>query len=714
MGAINTYLNILGSNAGALAQISALQSLDATVKKNDASIKGLEKSYIDASTAADKAFAAGDKKGASKAAREAATIQSEIGKRAKENAAAEATAASVFSKAKATEAATQRAASVEKIKDAAIAAKSAAQQRKDAISQARDYASLVKIQRGLAEPAAKAKSAWAAFSEEAKGAGGPIGSLVGKLEGLGKGGAVGVAIAIVVALGALAVAGVAAAAAMTSYAIGAADAARSSKLFSEAATGSAKVGTELEMVVDQIANLAPGLNAKLKDVGRGLADVGIGGRDAQRVLETFGVVATARGEQAAGAIKSIAEASQTARRLMLGPFNRITGQFDSLRGTGIKSADVFKAVAKTMGTSEDAARRAVQSGLVPYRKGLEAIEEAAKMSLGQVAAKQVLSLSAQAEKLKENVSKLFSGVNIEAFLTGLKTVTDLFDQNTVTGYVLREVFTAVFTKISSLAAMAFPYIVAGIKGAVMGIIIFATAAKQAYKAITEFIGSGTQIDGIALAFKIGVGVVASMVGAVAGLTLAFVALGAVAVLALSPIWVPVALTAAFFYLIVTAIQAVIDEASSLGKEIEEIDLAGSAGKMIDGLIKGIKSKIADVKSAITEVSGAITSAFNTDQEIRSPGRKAMRQGRNVVEGQAIGMTQALPLVERASLKASGTVTGGLESGNGGKSVAPVGGASAPTFSWSNCNFYGTQTQADFEEMASMYYLKMQRGFAGQS
>jgi hypothetical protein len=438
--------------------------------------------------------------------------------------------------------------------------------------------------------------------------------------------------------------------------------------------------------------------------------VNIRGRDAQRVLETFGVVATARGEQAAGAIKSIAEASQTARRLMLGPFNRITGEFDSLRGTGIKSADVFKAIAKTMGTSEEAARRAVRSGLVPYRKGLEAIEEAAKMSLGTVAAKQVMSLSAQAEKLKENVSKLFSGVNIEPFLAGLKTVTDLFDANTVTGYVLREVFTAVFSKILSVASLVFPYIVAGIKGVVFGVVLFADVAKKAYIALSQWFSGGKKVDGVMMAFKLGAMAVGALVGSVVGLAAAFVALGAIAAIALSPIWVPIALTAAFFYLIVTAIEAVIDEASSLGKEIEDIDLAGSAGKMIDGLIKGIKSKIADVKSAILEVSGAITGAFNSDQEIRSPGRKAMRQGADWGRGLAIGQENALPMVVSSTMKVSGAMTRGLDS-EGAPNAITGPQASGPSFSFTNCTF-GAVTQATIEEMMTTAYLKMQRGMAG--
>jgi hypothetical protein len=669
--ATDITLNILGSNAGALSSIASLTTLDATVKKNDASIKMLEKSYVDVSAAADKAFAAGDKKGATKAAREAAQIQSEIAKRGKENAAATAAAGSIASKNAATQSALQRSGIADKIKDAAVSAKSASQQRKDAIAQARDYASMVKIQRGLAEPAQKASGAWSAFAEKAKGAGGPVGSIVDKLETLGKGGAVGAAIAVAVALAAIAGAAVYAAVSLTKYAFASADAARSSRLFSEAALGSAAAGNELEQVVDQMSNLAPGLAVKLKDVGRSLADVNIRGRDAQRTLETFGLVATARGEQAAGAIKSIAESSRMANRLMLGPFNRITGQFTSLQGTGIKSSDVFASLAKVMGTSAEAAKKAASTGLVPFKKGLEAIELAARASLGGVVAKQATSLSTQLEKLKENVSRLFSGVAIDTFLAGLKTITDLFDQNTVTGYVLREVLTAVFTKVAEVVAKVFPYVKVAIQGVVFGMLLVVTAARKIYTAIASaFEGAGKNIDGLSLAFQIGAGAVGLVVGSIVGLAAAFVMLGTVAALATAPIWVPFAVAALAIYAAVSAGEALIDSVNEISGAIEEVDLGAAAGKMIDGLVAGIKSKIGDVTSAILDVSGAITGAFNSDQEIRSPGRKAMRGGKYVVQGYAGGMVQNVPMVERASLKVSNAANipagdGGSNGGNGG-------------------------------------------------
>jgi hypothetical protein len=105
----------------------------------------------------------------------------------------------------------------------------------------------------------------------------------------------------------------------------------------------------------------------------------------------------------------------------------------------------------------------------------------------------------------------------------------------------------------------------------------------------------------------------------------------------------------------------------------------------------------------------MTNAFDTDQEIHSPGEKAKRGGKNVGKGYALGVVQTVPIAERASLTVSKATTRGLESGDGQSGNSSATTSSRPTFSWSNCNFYGTQTQADFEEMASMYFLKMQSG-----
>jgi hypothetical protein len=710
--AVNFYINMLQGNMGGLSAVGALKSLDDNAAKAQAGIKALEGDLASAKTKLDKLGStenidaltsrlttakqqlAGMTTG--KVAFNPAEYRrasDEVGKLGSQLEAA---------KAKHSAALEAQAGKVDKLSGKLGAAKDA--EASGAALLAAKRAATVK---GLDDQVASLSS----VGEAAKSAGGPIGSLVSGIEKFAKGGPVAIAAAVAVAILAMGVAIGVAVVALTRYAFAAADAARSSALFSEAATGSAAGGKELETVVDQMSNLAPGLAAKMKDVGRSLADVGIRGRDAQRTLEAFGIVATARGEQAAGAIKSIAESSRTANRLMLGPFNRITGQFDSLKGTGIKSADVFSSLAKVMGTSAEAARKAATTGLVPYRKGLEAIELAAKASLGGVVAKQMMSLSAALDKLKENVAKMFSGANIEKFLEGLKTVTDLFDTNTVTGYVLREVFTSVFTSISEIAAKVFPYVRVLIMGMAMGVMIVATAAKQLYRAFQDTFGGALKnMDGLRLAFIIGGGLIGGLVGGIVGLGVAFLALGAIIVIATAPLWAPFALLALAIYAIDIALTAVVDAAKGLGKEIEDIDLGKAAENIMNSLIDGIKAKIADVSAAIKSVGAAITGGFDSEMEIKSPSKVMTRRANWVVDPLV-----SVPAKRAGEVQAAMGGLGDLDDPRA--QVGPSGnksGSDGPPIIFNSCTFGGgdeDSVRRIIREERRMFFLGEARGYA---
>ena len=674
-GHIPVYLDILGSNAGALSNISALQSLDATVKKNDASIKTLEKSLADATAKANQLPKGGV--GLTAAIGNIKTAEEKLATARQKQQLAVAKQ-DLYKKG------------LDKQVEAVNAAKAA-------------EASRAANSKGLLSALESIKGNIGGLAEQAKGAGGPVGSLVGKLEALGKGGAVGVAVAIAVALGALAAAAIVAALALAKYAIAQADAMRTAKLFSEAALGSASAAGELETVVDQISNLAPGLSVKLKEIGRDFADVNLRGRNAQLALEAFATVATAGSEKAASSIKSIADASGNAQKFIIGARDRF-GEFLSLKGTGIKAADLYQAYSKASGKSIDESKRLLKQGLVPLKTGLEALAIAADTKLGGVAARQMMSLSNQAEKLKENISKLFTGANIEPFLAGLKTVTDLFSQDSVTGYVLRRVFTEAFTKIAEVSAVVFPYVAAAIKGVVAGIFIFADVAKRAYVALSVAFGgsSMSKAEKLQLAFKLGAMAVGAVVGAVVGLTLSIVALGAIAAIALAPVWIPFALMAAMIYVGIKAIGAIVDEIDSLAVELKDIDLAKVGGDIVAGLVKGIKSKIADVKSAIQEISSAITGTITTDQEVKSPGRKQMRVGGHIGEGLAIGIERKRGRVEDAGMSLSGGASGGIV---GGSRTNLVSGTTGNTYQITQ-NFHGPTNSDDMKRAWRETYVEV--------
>lgn len=523
------------------------------------------------------------------------------------------------------------------------------------------------IKKGLDEQI----SGMGAILSKAKETGGPLGNLAGKLEGLGKGGAVGVAVAVAVALAAIAVGAVVAAVSLARYALAASDAARSSRLLSDAATGSSAGGKELETVVDQLSNKIPQARQKTAEWARELSLAEIKGRDMQRTLTTMGIVASAVGDSGAAKIKGIAEASRLASRLMLGARDRF-GEFASLQGTGIKAADVYAALAKSMGKSIPEAERMVRAGIVPMKKGLEALELAAQTKFGPIVARQMMSLENQSTRLRENTAKLFSGANIEKFLAGLQTVTELFDTNTVMGYALREVFTAVFTKVAEISAKVFPYVRAAILGVAFGIILVATYAKRLYTALsTAFEGAGKNIDGISLAFQIGAGVVGLFVGSILGLAAAFVLLGTVAALATAPIWVPFAVAIAFIYLMATAIESVVDSVSSLADDISAIDLGDAAENLMDSLINGIEKKIAAVGEVMARVGAAITGSFDAKMEIASPS-KAMTRRANFVVDPLVDVPNDRANEVRTAIGGLGNLDAPKQLGTGGDNGAPKG------------------------------------------
>lgn len=679
MGAgLQTYIDILGNVSGAVAAVASMKNLDATVQRSNDSVQALERSF-DAAAIRARAFAAsGDKAGFTKAAKEGIAIQDKI----------------ASAKQRADDAAQKRALFDEKLN---------ARKADNAINAAKRQAKEVEKAQLAAEKFAKAEG----FAAKAKEAGGPIGNLVGQFEKLASLGKVGVAIAIAAALLALSVAAIAATVALAKYALVASDAARSSQLLSAAATGSGSAGWELETVVDQLTNKIPQARQKTAEWARELALANIQGRDMQRTLTTMGTIASAVGDSGAAKIKGIAEASRNARVLMIGARDQF-GEFAGLAGTGIKAADIYAAVAKSMRSSIPEAKRMVDAGIVPMRKGLEALELAAQTKFGPIVARQMMSLETQSAKLRENITRLFSGANIEKFLEGLKTVTDLFDTNSVMGYALREVFTSVFTKIADLASKAFPYVRAGVLGAALAVIMFATAAKRLYKQFQEtFGGVSAKINGIQLAFQVGVSIVAAFVGSILALTAAFVLLGIVAVTATAPIWIPFALAALMIYGMVKAVSAVIDAFSSMGKTLAAIDLGKAAENIMNSLINGIKSKIADVKSAITDVGAAITGAFDTKMEIKSPSRVMTRRANYVMDPLVTVPAERASEVEQAITLAAPT----------GKNIAQMqGGGSGQTFApqFTNCNF-GTSKDDVTLAMEQWWAAKMlaaSRGLAG--
>ena len=574
----------------------------------------------------------------------------------------------------------------------------------------------VKADKGNAEAAAaalkkagkEAEVASPSFKQLGAAAGetdGPLGNVVRTIGKFKAAGAAGAALAVVGVLIAIATAAIAGAIALTRFALAMADAARSSRLMSGAAAGSAKGGAELEAVIDDVATKSPLARDKIAEMARAMEVAHLQGRNMQNALEAATTAASAIGDSAASSFTSIAEASQKARRFLLSK--------QDLEGTGVAMADVAASIAEAMHVSISAATQMIQRGQVSVAKGLEAMNDAVQKKFGKTVAAQMLSLNTQIAKMKEGFGKLFDGIDIEPFLRGLKTITDLFSQTSVTGVALKTLFSSIFTPLAGASEGVFPLISAFMRGMIIAALRTYIVFLQLKSAIKEAFGGSNadSIDWVKTAMYAGM-VAAIAFGAVLVAIAVIVAFLATAFLPLAvvlslPFLVPLAIVGLFIY----AIKRLVDSISSiqipdLGIEstfknalafLGSISLADAGGLIMDSLANGIMSGLGRVVGAMKGVGKAILGALPAVLQMHSPSVLLTNQAKMA----AGSVVTPLEDAKDDAHAAMADLGGGRPDFGGAGGVAPSGGKSgARSITIENLNFTGTRD--DFDAFRKMF------------
>lgn len=467
----------------------------------------------------------------------------------------------------------------------------------------------------------------------------------------------------------LAAAVVVATAAVLGFALYAADAARSNHLLAVAAAGSAIAGTELVAVVSQLARRLPIAREKLDEIAKGLIDAKLAGRDMQNALTAIGIVASARGQQAASAIENIAKQSGALRRFMLGARD-VRGEFVALAGTGIKATDVYEAVAKTLGISVAQAQQKVLSGTISMKQGMEILANVAQNKFGGTIAGQMILLTTQIDKAKENLGLLFAGVNIDKFLTGLSTITAMLSQDTYTGYALKTIFSSALTGFFDTASAAFPYVRAFLIGIAISALTVYLTFLRIKKAISEAIGPlnplKDKVDGIKVAMYAGIGIVGALVGIFIALAVAIgmallplIVLGAVIALVIAgALFIGQAFQKGMTYVIAAVVGA--------WNKLSEVNLWEYGANAIQSLIKGVLSKAGALAIAVATVAGIIPATTATTLDMHSPSKIAFKQGAFYTKGMIGGAESEKDRLEQATAGiAAAAVRGGASGGSMG-------------------------------------------------
>jgi hypothetical protein len=427
------------------------------------------------------------------------------------------------------------------------------------------------------------------LTKQAQGMPGPMGGVVGRLEslrGLVAGGAIALGlIAIVAALAALTVAALATAAALLKYGVAQADARRSELLRLEGLTklrflyqATAGNAGEMQKALDQVAAGSAVGRGQLAKYNEQLYRMGLRGQNLTHALEGVAIKLQVQGEAAAS----------------------------SFAGWAAGAARTGHSVKK--------------------------LADDVKARLGGIAAKQMLSLDVQTQKLSESFSALFYDLKIEGFLKALQMVTQLFSQNTATGRALKVLVETIFQPMVNAMETAGPIAKRFFQGLVIGALAITIGILTVRNWFKRTFGDSEILKGIdatRLALWAGVAVVSLLAGGVAALAIAFVVLA-------SPILA-----------VVAGIYSLYRAGQGLVQLWEGIDWSGLGTSIVQGIVGGLKSGAKWVTDAVSNLGTSAWKTFRAKLGIASPSKAFAKLGLALPQGVQVGIERGRPDVERS-------------------------------------------------------------------
>lgn len=264
---------------------------------------------------------------------------------------------------------------------------------------------------------------------------------------------------------------------------------------------------------------------------------------------------------------------------------------------------------------------------------------------GDIVARRMLGLEAQSMRFRANLGDLFSGLDIEPALKGLRTLVSLFDSNTAAGRFMKRVLTGILQPIIDGARTAAYVVEAFVLGLMIGGAKIYKSLRPVIAAVSSMLGldaSSWSLESVLRAVSVAAEYLAPV------LALAAVGLGVLVVAIVGALGVVAAFAGAIVIaggVVITAFVAAVTAASAfVGRLIGLIyngaaAVAGAAGQfasagleIIAGLVSGITSGASSVVSAITGVVGSAVNAAKAALGIASPSKVFAEIGTQTGEG----------------------------------------------------------------------------------
>ena len=475
------------------------------------------------------------------------------------------------------------------------------------------------------------------LAEEAKKAGGPIGSLGGIIEQVGAMKMAG-PLALLAVIIAIAAAAIKAGIALAKFAIISADAARNAaRMRSSAAFGSVAGTKEIEGAMgalrDQTAlskQEAQGLAIELYRAG----ERGKNLEDAAVTIGRFGQL----GEEAVGAVKGLYDelrkptaavgiASGVAKSMVITP--------DML------PRDVFLELATQLG--KDGNKALVQGFTADKQQIRDALSRIGEQKFAGPALEQMRSLDKLSERLQENLQSLFASLKVGVLLGALQKIVALLDETSESGKAIRETLGGIAQPFADAVEAALPYIEAFFGGIIAGAIYVAAAGLLIYNTLADLIPDSLteNIDWIQV-------VLYGTIAAVIALAAAFGLLAIAGLIVASPFLIIIATLALLVAGIVMALDAIVGWFEGVEGAIEAISFADAVESITDGIIKAVDDSASKVWESFKNLAKGGLDAFKAALGIKSPSLAFRLAGREIPRGAALGVEDEAPALQASA------------------------------------------------------------------
>jgi len=369
-----------------------------------------------------------------------------------------------------------------------------------------------------------------------------------------------------------------------------------------------------------------------------------------------------------------------------------------LRGQNLEYALEGVAIkASTQGEAAAQAFAGMAAGASLTGRSVKALSDNVKARLGGIAARQMLSLTVQSDKLKESMDALFRDVNLEPLLVGLKEVYALFSQNTVTGRALKFLMETILQPLINAVGEAAPYMKAFFQGMVLAALKTAIAVVKLRNWFRDTFGKSQLFEGIFTlnnALRAGQLLVYALAAGLGLVTAALVVMAA-------PVWALLRL----LKLLWDVGAAVIDFFANLtwadvGKGIAAGITAGleGAGKVLFG-------------ESLTGLAKFGLDAFRKAIDSHSPSKKFLALGLTIPQGVEAGVKQGAPRAQRAvgsMIDVPPAPSAPASGGAGGGAAGASAGARGPILTIGELHFHAHDKQP--REMADELRRELERVF----